>query len=417
MRDMDEVDMGNSWKIKRVVGIEGLRGLAGMIVFFSHFGLMFYPAYYWGIELCHFRDLDYKFGQTPLAFIVNGNSAVLMFLMIAGFGTYYVYQKGMVKIRKYLVLRYFKLVVMAMASVLLTWVLVKTGLTFYQGIMQELKSPCYDTFNPLQLSPKIVLMYSPLSSSVMYNGALWTMPFFFYGAILSVLLCFLSDGVKKRIWIYIVAVAIVLNLQQLYYLACIVGVALADFYNSVLLTRKEIAADSHAADAAKAPSQRNYFSRCMGFVFVLLGIYLCAYPTGAAPTTRIYSWLPFAYCFYYHLIGTTLLILAILLDKWIERVMSMRMFQFLGKYSMAIYLVHSSVLISFSPWMYTILRTRLSYNRNVFYVFIASNIVVLAGAVVFKRIIDMIYLLVDKVYEWVLPADLNKIKARDRIDE
>ena len=34
--------------MKRIGSLEGLRGLAIVMVLFSHLGVMFYPAFYWG---------------------------------------------------------------------------------------------------------------------------------------------------------------------------------------------------------------------------------------------------------------------------------------------------------------------------------------------------------------------------------
>lgn len=34
--------------MKRIPCVEGVRGLASVLVLFSHIGVMFYPAFYWG---------------------------------------------------------------------------------------------------------------------------------------------------------------------------------------------------------------------------------------------------------------------------------------------------------------------------------------------------------------------------------
>lgn len=34
--------------MKRINSLEGLRGIASLLVLFNHLGVMFYPAYYWG---------------------------------------------------------------------------------------------------------------------------------------------------------------------------------------------------------------------------------------------------------------------------------------------------------------------------------------------------------------------------------
>lgn len=39
---------GRVSRVKRINSLEALRGVAVMMVLFSHLGVMFYPAYYWG---------------------------------------------------------------------------------------------------------------------------------------------------------------------------------------------------------------------------------------------------------------------------------------------------------------------------------------------------------------------------------
>lgn len=36
--------------MQRINSLEGLRGIAALMVLFSQLGVMFYPAYYWGTE-------------------------------------------------------------------------------------------------------------------------------------------------------------------------------------------------------------------------------------------------------------------------------------------------------------------------------------------------------------------------------
>lgn len=81
--------------MKRVKALDGIRGIAAIMVFFSHFAVMFYPAFYWSNkEISHCNDIDFFIGQTPLSFLCNGNSGVMIFLMLTGFGSYMIGSGG-----------------------------------------------------------------------------------------------------------------------------------------------------------------------------------------------------------------------------------------------------------------------------------------------------------------------------------
>lgn len=81
--------------LERKKSIEGIRGTATIMVYLSHFAVMFYPAFYWGGRgRSHCNGMDILIGQTPLSFILNGNSGVMLFLMLNGFCTYLVCCQG-----------------------------------------------------------------------------------------------------------------------------------------------------------------------------------------------------------------------------------------------------------------------------------------------------------------------------------
>lgn len=68
--------------MKRINSLEGLRGIATLMVLFSHLGVMFWPSFYWGgpegVE-SHWAFAEYYFGQTPFGFALSGHSGVMIF--------------------------------------------------------------------------------------------------------------------------------------------------------------------------------------------------------------------------------------------------------------------------------------------------------------------------------------------------
>lgn len=94
--------------MKRINSLEGLRGIAALMVLFNHLGVMFYPAYYWGAEEIggHCEFIEYYLGQTPLSFLFAGHSAVMIFFVLTGFGSFMVCDKGRAQCVKYASLRF-----------------------------------------------------------------------------------------------------------------------------------------------------------------------------------------------------------------------------------------------------------------------------------------------------------------------
>ena len=72
--------------MKRSDSLEGLRGIAAFMVLFNHLGVMFYPAYYWGVEETgrHCEFIEYYLGPTPLAVLFAGYSGVIISSCVLG---------------------------------------------------------------------------------------------------------------------------------------------------------------------------------------------------------------------------------------------------------------------------------------------------------------------------------------------
>lgn len=99
--------------IARVKAVDGLRGLAALMVVLNHLIVVFLPAVYWGSEG---STVELFLGETPLNFFLNGDSGVGIFLAITGYGTYKVMQKNADRITKFVLLRYIKLLILTIVG-------------------------------------------------------------------------------------------------------------------------------------------------------------------------------------------------------------------------------------------------------------------------------------------------------------
>ena len=364
--------------MKRLDCLEGVRGLASILVLFNHLGVMFYPAYYWGAERTHLSNFDYYFGQTPLAFILNGNSGIFLLLIITGFGGYQICNREMDYIRKFVILRYFKLLILSILSTLIVLFCAAFGFIFFKDIIEKLNTPWFGEYDPWNTSYISLLMSDPLSSLKNYNPVLWTMKMFFLASLIAVLFSVIIKDSKKKWLLYAIAVIILINMNLPYYIACIAGVLLADYYDA--FADKKI-------------------NTAQGIILFAIGIYLCGYPTGIKTGFWFYQFLPFEYTSYYHLIGGVSILFSVLFTEQISKIFCLGIFQFLGKYSMSVYAVHYCILISFSAYLFMKLDDITTYNVNCLVTCLCTIIMVFALAYFFEKIIKLLYRYLNCVYD------------------
>ena len=97
---------------KRILWIDGLRGIACLCIFFHHWlSAFFYAAIVGEIQYVHTSNLmDMKFSRSPLSFWANGNFMVCIFCMVTGLVlTLQIMQVDHKHTAKVLIKRYFRL--------------------------------------------------------------------------------------------------------------------------------------------------------------------------------------------------------------------------------------------------------------------------------------------------------------------
>lgn len=344
---------------------------------------MFYPAIYFeeNITLCN--GIDIVIGQTPLGFLTVGNSAVMAFLLITGFGTYIMSATASEeKKTKFWMLRFIKMFIMIWTAVLFVWILIKGSLIYEQEVALQTKSLWLQGWEPVEQNLLKLLTYSVFDVGNMYNDAFWTM-YFIFEASFIVLLIHSLVAKKKRPLFYISFIFIIFFcLKSLYFLPVVMGCFLAEYY---------------------LKHQESQMKNRIGSIVFLLAVFFWSFPS-IVRSGYMYDFLPKGLEEGYHMLGALLLIISALYWKPVERIMKCGALQWLAKKSMAIYVLHFGILVSFSSWCYKILIGYFEHNGAAM-ITLSVTIAVLGVSVwLYDKVMYIVYNLLDRVCTKVIYA-------------
>jgi peptidoglycan/LPS O-acetylase OafA/YrhL len=361
----------------KLAHLDGLRGLAAVVVVIHHMACAFAPAAVFGSAIAAHFAIERTVYQTPLQLLVAGNFAVCIFFALSG---YVLSHKFFVKrdwriARAGAVKRYFRLMPPILASVLLAYAVLKLGLAEHLPASRISGSQIWLA----KLWPGAGLaeavrqgVYGALTGradTTLFNNVLWTMKVEFFGSFL--VFAFLAlFGLMKQRWI--MYLALVILLWNTYYLAFIIGMALCDIN-------------------VNRPNWRiswPVLALAMG-----LGLFL-----GAAPlindTPTIYSqfyipFLPSADMFILpHVIGAGLVLLAVVFSARLKQGLGIRPLRYLGKISFSMYLLHVIIIGTLTSWLLVLLAPHMSYLQAVLGAVAISVPAILIASHYFTRFVD-----------------------------
>lgn len=368
--------------------LEGLRAVAALIVVLFHSIVIFYPAMFYGLghnfaPIAHGTFEAWVFG-TPLNAFVSGAFAVSIFFVLSGFvlsiGFFQTKREDIIK--KLAIKRYLRLMLPALGSVLLVYILLvfhlDQGKVLAESISQSGASSSLWKFDPSFIGAVAQgtwqIFALPLGDAH-YNPVLWTIQYELLGSFLVFGALLLFGALKLRWWAYIGLAVFFFNT---WFLGFVIGMVIADLYAN----RQSIFTTMHSKKGMG-----------IGGSLVICGLFLGGYPL-VDPSSGIYHMLyvssvPLgANLINYTTFGATLILLAILMSPQISRVLRYRWVSGLGRYTYSLYLVHLPVLLTVGASAFVLFHSVMGYKWAVFATIITVAPVMVVASWLFEKYID-----------------------------
>lgn len=361
--------------------LEGLRGIAAIVVALYHNALAFYPLAFFGIStsLAPMQHVGFEtmlYGS-PFGGLLSGTLSVSIFFVLSGFvlSIGYFQTKNNEVVKKLATKRYLRLMLPALASILICYFLMKLGLSHIQEAAMFTHSGWLSgawTFTPHLIDAfRDGLLTIFTAGSDPYNNVLWTMTTEFAGSFIVFGFLLLFARSRYR-WIgYLILTVILFNT---WFAGFGIGMILADLYQVGYL--KQVRR-----------------SRLMIAGILILGIIFGGYPLGVTQGTiyQVFSYLPFHNLNYQMVsttIGASLVVGAVLSSLQVSKALQHKKISILGKYTFSLYLIHLPVLYTFTTGTFVLLHHYMGYNKSVALALLLSIPIVWSVTFIFEKYVD-----------------------------
>ncbi len=372
---------GNTTKVRRVAYLDGLRGLAALLVVFFHASSAFIPAIVFGTER---GGVAHVFYATPILNVwMQGNFMVCVFYALSGFALAYatLARGGVASAISGLVRRYPRLAIPTACATVLAFVMLKLKVLRVAKAAALSHSAWLAGTWQFQPSLKSAVREGAIgvfgTHGSAYDPPLWTM----HNELRGSLIVFAVLIFAPRRWTRVVAyAALALLTFHSYLLGFVAGMAICEL-TLAYQQRGESLSRKHL-----------WWIAPVG----IFGLVLGSYPTPSATMPRFYDHLlphiygsgPFAQEIGTQVLGAILLLVAVVALLPIQRALETRPLRFLGRISFALYLLHFLVLGSLGTETLVVLHGPLPYGVATLAAFVVVVGVSMAGAWAFTLLID-----------------------------
>lgn len=370
-------------KNERIIWLDGIKGLSCLCIFLHHFMLTFFNASYFGEEAVSrtVSGLDVRLSYAPYGVIVNGNFWLCIFFLISAF---FISRQifsimsddkpSYDRISTILCKRYPRLMLPIAALSLLNYFLIPLlsvcGLN-YMNAENTLSFPDF-------LFHILIKMWLTVDTSV--QGNYWMLSFLLFSCFLAVLLTLAAGKSRKHMLpVYLLLLYVCGSIHSLY-VSTVLAVILA--YE---LDRGQI---------FPFLKSRKWLRISSALFLLLSGLWLGGYPSYVEPanfyrhfgffTHRVPEAYQMIHCF-----GAFCFISAFFLLHKLTIPFSAKIFQWAGKLSFGIYLIHPLILLYIGYYLMDTLAPLMpGYSVTGIIVFFILLIILLAASFLFHVTIE-----------------------------
>lgn len=337
-------------EVEKLDYIDGLKVLSCLMIFNFHFINAFYCGIYSLVPSdFHAPVIEALLGRTPLNILMGGKFGVRIFMTISGFfvGYRFFLTQDTDGLTKGAIKKYFRLVFPIITANIAIFTLMKLGL-FQNAKASQLAGSSMFFGNYNQFSPSLFAAIKEavwgcfITGANKYNGPLWFIYYEFFGTLLMAAILSLFGKTKARYFVYVIMGILVIRND---FLPFLLGTVVCDL-------------------TYQAPRWIEKLSKQKWLMWLLLvfGLFLGSFPPiGEHLEGTIYAWLPPKVILYY-ILGAACVLYALLHLKTPRKVLSCRFFVWLNSISYGFYLMHFTVLCTFSCGFYLALHDKMNYH-------------------------------------------------------
>lgn len=354
----------------RIKWIDGIRGIACLMIFVHHFILTFYPATFFGSSFTVHNAWEPKVGRIPFLWLIFGNNTwVGLFLVVSGVVlTKYVFSHDFSHIADSMLKRYFRLMLPVFAVSTVVYIMINNHLfsnveaSFLTG-STWLTQYYVGKVDILELLMDSLINVWFVGDST-FSGAFWMLSTMFYGSFLVYILAIIAKH-RKFLWGYLVLSVFFLLMNSLL-LGMVLGGLLAYLFRG------------------DKKGKYNILEQLFGVFLLIFGLYAGSYPSVVAPG-RALKWVgqPLSYLAGFveaidvgqtiHMLAAAMIVAGIWMTSYVKKALEWKPVLYLGTISYGVYLVHIPLLFSFTTSIFIRIYAWLeNYNMSVLAVFCAT---------------------------------------------
>lgn len=374
--------------------LDGLRGLAAVGVMVIHFVVSFYPALFTAkAEQVHLPNgVEVAIAKSLWTVFYPGNLAVPIFFVLSAYVLSYRFfiYKELAIVRSGAYRRYLRLALVVLASMLMSWFLMRFQLNYNDKAAvlthsESILGACF-RHEPSFLGAVYQGLWDcfTIGGSISYNPVLWTMNYEMIASYIVYGFLALFGQSRQRGLVY--AVLLVAFIKS-YFFAFILGLIFSDMYYS---------------DWGKKGRELFWRNQWLSWLCIGIGYFLGAYfedkrnPWSVIMDIEgLRTWGMDLYAFY-HVWGAAFVFIGCLYNQWMRKVLSHGICRFLGRISFSLYIVHFLLISSLGSYLFLwFLYSGSSYHQSVLFSSMVTLTAVFVASYLMTRYVD------EPVVDWV----------------